>query len=54
MVRSLLVSLLRSPDYSLADAVRTLQGITAAQAALLPELAALDLTHALTRLNAQS
>jgi pimeloyl-ACP methyl ester carboxylesterase len=40
MVRSLLVSLLRSPDYSLADAVRTFRGITAAQAALLPELPA--------------
>jgi pimeloyl-ACP methyl ester carboxylesterase len=50
-VRNLLVSLLRSPDYSLADAVRTIRGITAAQAALLPELAALDLTHTLTRLN---
>jgi pimeloyl-ACP methyl ester carboxylesterase len=51
MVRSLLFSLLRSSDYSLADTVRTLRGITAAQAALLPELAALDLTHALTRLD---
>jgi pimeloyl-ACP methyl ester carboxylesterase len=51
MVRSLLLSLLRSPDYSLADTIRTLRGITAAQAALLPELAALDLTRALTRLN---
>jgi pimeloyl-ACP methyl ester carboxylesterase len=51
MVRSLLLSLLRSPDYSLSDAVRTFQGITAAQAALLPELAALDLTHVLTRLH---
>ena len=51
MFRSLLLSLLRSPDYSLADAVRTIQGMTAAQAALVPELAALDLTHALTRLN---
>jgi pimeloyl-ACP methyl ester carboxylesterase len=51
MVRSLLVSLLRSPDYSLADAVRTFRGITAAQAALLPELAALDLRHAFPRLN---
>jgi pimeloyl-ACP methyl ester carboxylesterase len=50
-VRRLLFSLLRSPDYSLADAVRTIRGITAAQAALLPELAALDLTHTLTRLN---
>jgi pimeloyl-ACP methyl ester carboxylesterase len=49
--RSLLASLLRSPDYSLADATRALRGITAAQAALLPDLAALDLTHTLTRLN---
>jgi proline iminopeptidase len=49
--RRLLVSLLRSPDYSLADAVRTIRGITAAQAALLPELALLDLTHTLPRLN---
>lgn len=51
MFRSLLLSLLRSPDYSLADAVRTIQGMTAAQAVLVPELAALDLTHALTRLS---
>jgi proline iminopeptidase len=51
MARSLLFSLLRSPDYSLADTVRTFRGITAAQAALGPELAALDLTHALTRLD---
>jgi pimeloyl-ACP methyl ester carboxylesterase len=51
VARSLLSSLLRSPDYSLADAVRTFRGITAAQAALLPELSALDLTDRLTRLN---
>jgi pimeloyl-ACP methyl ester carboxylesterase len=51
MARGLLVSLLRSPDYSLADTVRTIRGITAARAALLPELAALDLAHTLTRLN---
>jgi pimeloyl-ACP methyl ester carboxylesterase len=51
VARNLLVSLLRSPDYSLADTVRAIRGITAAQAALLPELAALDLTHTLTRLN---
>jgi pimeloyl-ACP methyl ester carboxylesterase len=50
-VRRLLVSLLRSPDYSLADAIRTIRGITATQAALLPDLASLDLTHTLTRLN---
>ena len=51
MARGLLASLLRSPDYSLADAVRAIRGITATQAALLPELAALDLTHTLTRLH---
>jgi pimeloyl-ACP methyl ester carboxylesterase len=51
MARGLLVSLLRSPDYSLVDTVRVLRGITPAQAALLPELAALDLAHALTCLN---
>jgi pimeloyl-ACP methyl ester carboxylesterase len=49
--RRLLASLLRSPDYSLADAVRAIRGITAAQAALVPELAALDLLHTLPRLN---
>ena len=52
MARGLLASLLRSPDYSLADAVRAIRRITATQAALLPELAALDLTDTLTRLHA--
>jgi pimeloyl-ACP methyl ester carboxylesterase len=51
MGRGLLASLLRSPDYSLADTVRAFRGITAARAALLPELAALDLPHTLTRLS---
>jgi len=51
MNRSLLVSLLRSADYSLADAVRTIRGVTAVQGALLPELATLDLAQALTRLD---
>ena len=51
MLRSVLVSLLRSPDYSLADTIRTIRGLTAAPAALLPEQAALDLTHTLTSLN---
>jgi pimeloyl-ACP methyl ester carboxylesterase len=51
LTRNLLVSLLRSRDYSPADTVRTLRGITAAQAALLPELATVDLTHTLTRLH---
>jgi pimeloyl-ACP methyl ester carboxylesterase len=51
MARGLLASLLRSPDYSLADTIRAFRGITAAQAALLPELTALDLAHTLTRLD---
>ena len=49
--RRLLVSLLRSPDYSLADTARTIRGMGATQAALVPELRALDLTHTLTHLN---
>jgi len=34
--KSMLASLLRSPDYSATDIVRTIRGITASQAALLP------------------
>jgi pimeloyl-ACP methyl ester carboxylesterase len=51
MVRGLLASLLRSPDYSLADAVRAIRGITATVAALAPELETLDLTVTLPSLN---
>jgi pimeloyl-ACP methyl ester carboxylesterase len=51
MARGLLASLLRSPDYSPADAVRAIRGITATQAALLPELESLDLTDTLPRLD---
>ena len=51
MARGLLASLLRSPDYSLADAVRAIRGITAMQAAVLPELETLDLTDTLPSLN---
>jgi pimeloyl-ACP methyl ester carboxylesterase len=43
LFRALLVTLVRSPDYSVADVVRTLRGIRASQAALLPELAGTDL-----------
>ena len=43
VVRGLLASLLRSPDYAPRDVLRTVRGITATQSALLPELAALDL-----------
>jgi pimeloyl-ACP methyl ester carboxylesterase len=49
--RTLLASLLRSPDYSAADAVRTIRGATAPPAAPLRELAALDLAGTLTHLN---
>jgi pimeloyl-ACP methyl ester carboxylesterase len=47
MARHLIASLLRSPDCSVRDVVRTVRGITATQAALLPELAELDLTRTL-------
>jgi len=51
VVRGLLASLLRSPDYSTGDVVRTVRGITATQAALLPGLATLDLVRTLPRLD---
>ena len=41
---------MRSPDYSAGDVIRTIRGITATQAALLPELAAMDLARTLPRL----
>jgi pimeloyl-ACP methyl ester carboxylesterase len=48
--RALLASLARSPDYSVADIVRTVRGIGSTQAALLPELADTDLVHTVPRL----
>jgi pimeloyl-ACP methyl ester carboxylesterase len=51
LARGLLLSLLRSRDYSLGDTARTFAGITAAQAALQPELAELDLARTLPRLS---
>jgi pimeloyl-ACP methyl ester carboxylesterase len=51
VVRALLASLARSSDYSPGDVVRTLRGITATQAALLPELATLDLVDSVPRLH---
>jgi pimeloyl-ACP methyl ester carboxylesterase len=51
VVRALLASLLRSRDYSLAGTIRTVQGITASQTALLPELAGTDLVHTMRRLD---
>ena len=44
-------SLVRSPDYSVAAVIRTLRGITATQAALLPELASTDLVRTMPRLD---
>ena len=49
--RGLLLSLVRSPDYSAAAVARTLRGIGASQAALLPQLASTDLVRAVPRLD---
>jgi pimeloyl-ACP methyl ester carboxylesterase len=51
LVRGLLASLVRSPDYSAADIIRTVRGITATHAALLPELASMDLAATLPRID---
>jgi pimeloyl-ACP methyl ester carboxylesterase len=51
LVRGLLTSLVRSPDYSLADVVRTVRGITATQAALLVELATMDVARTVPALD---
>jgi pimeloyl-ACP methyl ester carboxylesterase len=50
MIRSYVVSLIRSPDYSLADVVRSIRGVSRAQDALLPDLASTDLVSAVPRL----
>jgi pimeloyl-ACP methyl ester carboxylesterase len=52
VVRGLLTSLVRSSDYSVGDALRTVRGITATQAALLAEMATLDLVREIPRLDA--
>jgi pimeloyl-ACP methyl ester carboxylesterase len=49
--QTMAASLLRSPDYSPAAAVRTLRGIGQSQAALLPALARTDLVATLPRLD---
>ena len=43
ILRTVVGSLIRSPDYSIADVVRAVRGISASQAALLPGLATTDL-----------
>jgi pimeloyl-ACP methyl ester carboxylesterase len=49
--RTLLVSLVRSRDYSTVDVIRTLRGMSASQAALLPQLATTDLVRTVPRLD---
>src|SRR5215469_8930339 len=51
LFRALLLSLVRSPDYSAAAVARTLRGISASQAALLPQLATTDLVRTMPRLD---
>jgi pimeloyl-ACP methyl ester carboxylesterase len=51
LVRGLLASLVRSPDYTAGDVLRTVRGITSTQAALLPELATMDLAATVPRLD---
>jgi len=51
LLRKLLVGLVRSPDYSLGDVIRTVRGITRTQAALLRDLADLDLVETLPRID---
>ena len=50
MLRALLFSLVSSPDYSTLDVIRTLRGMSASQAALLPQLATTDLVRTVPRL----
>jgi pimeloyl-ACP methyl ester carboxylesterase len=50
LLRKLLASLLRSPDYSVSDVIRTVRGMTATQAALVPQLTNTDLVHSVPRL----
>jgi pimeloyl-ACP methyl ester carboxylesterase len=51
LARELLVSLLRSPDYSATDVIATLRRIGSTQAALLWELPTLELVRIVPRLN---
>jgi pimeloyl-ACP methyl ester carboxylesterase len=51
LARGLVASLVRSPDYSAGDVIRTVRGISTAQAALLPQLATMDLAASLPRID---
>lgn len=50
LARQLLTSMVGSPDYSAVDIIRTVRGMGATQTALLSDLARMDLTRAVTRL----
>jgi pimeloyl-ACP methyl ester carboxylesterase len=50
LLRSMLVSLLRSPDYSAFDVIRAVRGVSDTQAALLADLARTNLVASLPRL----
>jgi len=50
LARGLVASLLGSPAYSIRDVVRTFRGMTETQAALLAEIATLDLPGAVPEL----
>jgi pimeloyl-ACP methyl ester carboxylesterase len=51
LLRDLLTSLVRSPDYSATDIITTIRGISASQAALLPQLATTDLVTTMPQLD---
>jgi pimeloyl-ACP methyl ester carboxylesterase len=51
LLRELVGSLVRSPDYSAADIVRTIRGVTATQTALLPQLAGTNLVESMPRID---
>jgi proline iminopeptidase len=51
LLRALLLSLIRSPDYSAADIIRTVRGMSASRTALLPQLASTDLVRTMPRLD---
>jgi pimeloyl-ACP methyl ester carboxylesterase len=50
LARQLLTSMVRSPDYSAGDIIRTIRGMAMTQAALLSDLASMDLTRSVARL----
>jgi pimeloyl-ACP methyl ester carboxylesterase len=51
LARGLVSSLVRCADYSAGDVIRSVRGVTATQAALLPDLATMDLTRTLPRID---